>query len=81
MNFQSRDSYSNPLFKSSHILKLEDKIKHKILIENILLNNKSFNNLLPPIFNSWIIFGFDVHNYQQSHLFDKILKPPYRMDS
>ena len=26
MNFQSRDSRSSPLFKSNHILKLEDKI-------------------------------------------------------
>ena len=32
MNFQSRDSHSSPLFKSNHILKLEEKI----LIENIL---------------------------------------------
>ena len=32
MNFQSRDSQSNLLFRSSHILKLEDKR----LIENIL---------------------------------------------
>ena len=48
MNFQSRDSHSSPLFKSNHILKLEDKI----LIENILFINKSFNNLLPTIFKS-----------------------------
>ena len=48
MNFQSRDSHSSPLFKSNHILKLQDKI----IIENILFINKSFNNLLPPIFKS-----------------------------
>ena len=48
MNFQSRDSHSSPLFRSNHILKLEDKI----LIENILFISKSFNNLLPPIFIS-----------------------------
>ena len=48
MNFQSRDSYSSLLFKSNHILKLEDKI----LMENNLFINKSFNNLLPPIFKS-----------------------------
>ena len=36
MNFQSRVSHSNPLFKSNHILKLEDKI----LTENILFINK-----------------------------------------
>ena len=48
MNFQSIDSHSSPLFKSNHILKLQDKI----IIENILFINKSFNNLLPPIFKS-----------------------------
>ena len=48
MSFWSRDSHSSPLFKSNHVLKLEDKI----LIENILFTNKSFNNLLPPIFDS-----------------------------
>ena len=39
MNFQSKDSHSSPLLKSDHILKLEDRI----LIENILFINKSFN--------------------------------------
>ena len=48
MNFQSRDSHSSPLFRSNHILKLEDKI----LIENIIFISKSFNNLPPPIFIS-----------------------------
>ena len=37
MNFQSRDSHSSSLFRSDHILKLEDKI----LLENILFVNKS----------------------------------------
>ena len=46
MNFQSRDSHSCLLFKSNHILKLENKI----LTENILFINKSFNNLLSSIF-------------------------------
>ena len=41
MNFQSRDSHSSLLFKCNHILKPEDKI----LIENTLFINKSFNNL------------------------------------
>ena len=78
MNFQSRDSHSSPLFKSNHILKLEDKI----LIENILFINKSFNNLLTPIFKSWFIFCSDVHNYQTvSSSADKIFKPSYRTDS
>ena len=78
MNFQSRDSHSSPLSKSNHILKLEDKI----LMENILVINKSFNNLLRPIFKSWFTFCSDVHNYQTvSSTADKIFKPPYRTDS
>ena len=78
MNFQSRDSHSDPLFKSNHILKLEDKI----LVENIIFISKSFNNLLPPIFNSWLAFCSDVHNYQTvSSTADKIFKPSYKTDS
>ena len=60
MNFQFGDSHSRPVFKSNHILKIEDKI----LIENIHFIKKSFNNLLPPIFKSWFTFCSDVHNYQ-----------------
>ena len=78
MNFQSRDSHSSPLFKSNHILKLEDKI----LIENILFINKSLNNLLPPIFKNWFTFCSDVHNYQTvSSSSYNIFKPSYRTDS
>ena len=78
MNCQSRDSHSSALFKSNHILKLEEKI----LIENILFINKSFNNLLPPIFKSWFIFCSDAHNYQTvSSTVNKISKPSYRTDS
>ena len=78
MNFQSRDCQSSPLLKYNHILKLKDKI----LIENILLINKSFNNLLPPIFKSWSTFFSDVHNYQTvSSTADKISEPSYRTDS
>ena len=78
MNFQFRDSHSSLLFKSNHILKLEDKI----LIEKILFINKSFNNLLPPIFKSWFTFCSEVHNYQTiSSTADKIFKPSYRTES
>ena len=80
MNFQSRDSHSSPLFRSNNILKLEDKI----LIENILFINKSFNNLLPPIFKSWFTFCSDLHNYHTvspTPTADKIFKPSYRTDS
>ena len=66
----------NPLFKSNHILKL----KGKILIENKLFINKSFN-LLPPIFNSCFTFCYDVHNYQTfSSSSDKIFKLLSRTD-
>ena len=78
MNFQSRDSQSSLLFKSNHILALEDKI----LIENIIFINKSFNNLLPPIFESWFTFCSDVHNYQTvSSIADKIFQSSRRTDS
>ena len=77
MNFQSRDSHSSLLFKSNRILKLEDKI----LIENIIFIDKSFNNL-PPIFKSWFTFCSDVHNCQTvSSTAGKIFKPSYRTDS
>ena len=78
MNFQSRESLSSPLFRSNHILKLEDKI----LVWNILFINKSFNNLLPTIFKSWFNFCSDLHNYRTvSSTADKIFKPSYRIDS
>ena len=63
------------LFKSNHILKLEDKI----LIENILFIN---NNLLPAIFKNLFTFCSDVQNYQTvSSTSDKIFKPSQRTDS
>ena len=78
MNFQSRDSHSSLLFKANHILKLEDKI----LIEKVLYINKSFNNLLPPIFKSWLTFCSEIHNYQTiSSTADKTFKQSYRTDS
>ena len=77
MNFQSTDSHSRPLFRSNHILKLENKI----LIENILFI-KSFNNLLPINFKSWLTFYSDVQNYHRvSSTADEIFKPSYTIDS
>ena len=74
MHFQSRDSHSNPLFRSNHIQKLEDKI----LTENIIFINKSFDDLLPPISKSWFRFCSDLHNYDTvSSTADKIFKPSY----
>ena len=78
MNFQSADSHSSPLFRSNHILKLEEKI----LIENILFINTSFDGLLPPIFKSQFTFCAYLHNYHTvSSTADKIFKPSYRIDS
>ena len=78
MNFQSRDSHSSPLFKSNHIIKLEDKI----LTENMIFINKLLNILLPPVFKNWFTFCSDVHNYQTvSSTSDKIFKQSYRTDS
>ena len=77
MNFQSRDSLSSPLFRSNHILKLEDKT----LVWNIIFINKSFNNLLPPIFKIWSNFCSDLHNYRTVSSTAKIFKPYYRTDS
>ena len=77
MNLQSRDSHSNPPFRSNHILKFEDEI----LIENIIFISKSFNDLLPSIFKSWFTFCFDVHNYHTVSSTAKIFKPSYTTDS
>ena len=63
------------LFKSNHILKLEDKI----LIENILFIN---NNLLPTIFKNLFTFCSNVHSYQTvSSTSDKIFEPSFTTDS
>ena len=76
MNFQSRDSFSSPLFRSKHILKLEDKI----LMENVTFISRSFNNLIPPIFQNLFTFCSDIHNY---HTFlstvDKTLNYPIQL--
>ena len=58
------------------------KLEDKILIENILFVNKSFNILLPSIFKGWFTFCSGVHNYKTvSSTADKIFKPSYRTDS
>ena len=51
MNFQARDSHSSPIFKSSHILKPENKI----FIENVLFINKSFDKFLHPLFKGKLV--------------------------
>ena len=48
INNQLGNSGSGPMFKTSNILKFQDKI----LIGNIISISKSINNLLPPIFKN-----------------------------
>ena len=49
---------------------------------NTAFINKSFNNLLPPIFKSWFSFCSDVYNYQTVQSISyKIFNPRYRTDS
>ena len=52
ITFQSRNCYSSPLFLKLKLLKFNDKV----LLENVLLVNKFFNSLLPPVFNNWFTF-------------------------
>ena len=40
----------------------------KVNLENILFVNRSINNLLPPIFNTWFTFASAKHAYQASSL-------------
>ena len=80
MNFQSRDSHSSLLFKSNHVLRFEDKI----LVENILFINKSFDKyfFLQSLKVGSPSARSDVHNYQTvSSTAEKIFKPSYRTDS
>ena len=48
INFQPRNSLSNPLFKQSSILKFQDKI----CLENILFVSKSLTDLSLSVFNT-----------------------------
>ena len=78
MNFQSINPHSSPLFRSNHILKLEDKI----LIENILFLSISllitfFLQSLKVGSLSALIFTI----ITVSSTADKIFKPSYRTDS
>ena len=48
MNFQLRNSHTSLLFRKNSVVKFKDKIN----LENILFISKSFNNLLPSLFNN-----------------------------
>ena len=80
MNFQSRDSLMSIIQIQQYSETWRQYSSYSI--ENILFINKSFNNLLPPIFKSWFTFCSDLHNYHTvSSTADKIFKPSYRTDS
>ena len=61
MSFECRNAHSNPLFFRHEITKLD-----KVTMENCLFISKSINFILPPIFNHWITFSSDSHNYETS---------------
>ena len=62
LNFQPRNSHTSPLFKQNSILKFQDKIS----LENILFVRKPLNSLSPSVFNTWLSFSSDQHNYETS---------------
>ena len=62
INFQPRNSHTSPLLKENFILKSQDEI----CLENIFFVSKSLNDLLPSIFNTWVSFSSDQHNYEPS---------------
>ena len=59
MNFQPRNSHSNPLFRKTSVLKFKDRMN----LENILFISKPINNLLPSLFNNWFVCSSDIHKY------------------
>ena len=77
MNFESRDSHSSPYSNPTIFINLKTKY-----LSRTYFTNKSFNDLLPPIFKSWFTFCSDVNNYQTvSSTSDKIFKSSYRTNS
>ena len=75
ITFQSRDCHSSPLFSKLKLLKFNDK-GH---LENVLLISKFINSLLPPVFNNWLTFCSNVHNYgTTSFATCKLFKPSFR---
>ena len=78
MNFQLRNSHTSLLFRKNSVVKFKDKIN----LENILFISKSFNNLLPSLFNNWFVFSFDTYNYNTSWSSnDKLQKYSYRTNT
>ena len=59
IDFQPRNSHTNPLFKLNFILKFQDKI----CLENVLFVNKYLNNLTPSVFRTWFSFSSNLKFY------------------
>ena len=75
ITFQSRDCHSSPLFSKLKLLKFNDK-GH---LENVLLISKFISSLLPPVFNNWLTFCSNVHNYETTSFATcKLFKPSFR---
>ena len=66
MFFQSRNSHTGPLFKTSKILNSFDKRA----LENCIFISKSIKGLLPSILNNWFKFSFETlsHDTRWSNL-------------
>ena len=58
INFEPRNSHTNPLFKQSSILKFQ----YKICLENTFFVSKCLNNLSPSVLNTWFVFSSDQHS-------------------
>ena len=55
------------------------KFEYKIQLEKVLLVSKYFNNILPSIFDNWLTFCSDIHNYNTAASSkDKLFKPSFR---
>ena len=70
MSFECRSAHSNRLFFRHEIIKLPDKI----IMENCLFISKSINFNLPSIFNHWLTFFSESHNYETSSTSKGLLK-------
>ena len=75
INFQPWNFHTSPLFKQSSILKFQDKM----CLESILVVSKSVSNLTPSVFNTWLSFSSDQHNYETSSFRQvNLIKSSYR---
>ena len=60
MNFEPLHTHSNPIFKSSKLLKLDDLLKLNILS----FVYKTTNNLIPSCFQGYFTYNSIIHGYE-----------------